>query len=146
MATFSGIYTIGNPLLTASFENSMADFLLGVAQNSSLNTPEGYGFPGQPGEGDWGNGASAVCPPWAVVVCRTGAPSRMRVSCLRMPQKEANSATSTSTLMNVLLAVVVGTLLMFHYGQSVYPGTAIGAVRRLGRASASGPEPRSWAS
>src|SRR5438270_9519317 len=32
-------------------------------------------------------------------------------------------------VMNVLLAVVVGTLLMFHYGQSVYPGTAIGAVR-----------------
>jgi regulator of sigma E protease len=31
--------------------------------------------------------------------------------------------------MNVLLAVVVATLLAYHYGQLVYPGTVIGAAR-----------------
>ena len=32
-------------------------------------------------------------------------------------------------VMNVLLAVVVATLLAYHYGQLVYPGTVIGAAR-----------------
>jgi len=32
-------------------------------------------------------------------------------------------------VMNVVLAVVVGTLLAYHYGQLVYPGTVIGATR-----------------
>jgi regulator of sigma E protease len=32
-------------------------------------------------------------------------------------------------VMNALLAIVVATLLAFHYGQLIYPGTRIGAVR-----------------
>jgi hypothetical protein len=36
-ATFNGIYTIGNELLTASQTNSLADLMLGLAQSNSLN-------------------------------------------------------------------------------------------------------------
>lgn len=36
-ATFSGLYTVGNSNLTASRENSIADFLLGRAAGTSLN-------------------------------------------------------------------------------------------------------------
>src|SRR3954471_24859992 len=32
-------------------------------------------------------------------------------------------------VMNVVLAIVVATMLAFHYGRLVYPGTTIGAVR-----------------
>lgn len=38
-ATFSGIYTTGNSSATAARENSIADFLLGTAATTSLNTP-----------------------------------------------------------------------------------------------------------
>ncbi|HWK10311.1 MAG TPA: TonB-dependent receptor, partial [Vicinamibacterales bacterium] len=37
-ATFSGIYTTGNSSATAARENSIADFLLGTAAGTSLNT------------------------------------------------------------------------------------------------------------
>jgi hypothetical protein len=36
-ATFSGLYTVGNSNVTATRENSIADFLLGQAANTSLN-------------------------------------------------------------------------------------------------------------
>lgn len=36
-ATFSGLYTIGSDGLTAAREHSVADFLLGLSQNTSLN-------------------------------------------------------------------------------------------------------------
>jgi hypothetical protein len=39
VANFSGLYSIANPLATANFANSMADWLLGVAQSTSLTTP-----------------------------------------------------------------------------------------------------------
>ena len=39
VATFSGLYSIANPLVTSTFANSMADWLLGSAQSTSLNTP-----------------------------------------------------------------------------------------------------------
>jgi hypothetical protein len=52
-ATFSGLYTIGNSSVTASRENSIADFLLGNAFSTSLNRP----------------GATSVSNgPWAVYV------------------------------------------------------------------------------